>query len=167
MKPLALWSKTKSQNLELFIPPPAQRNFSLVFPTKWGGLRGKGEEEERGRKKIKTTRWKRRSSGPAEGSSSCDFLGIALDSGFVYSAGLVKTIYRCEDFEKSANAKARKRGVLGGGILQERAQHSSMIFIHTNRNQYPPACGTWLVCGPGAQGCTGQDFQMFPIIPQP
>lgn len=162
MKPLALWSKTKSQNLELFIPPPAQRNFSLVFPTKWGGLRGRGRRKRGGEKKNKNNKVEETELRSRRGSSSGDFLGIALDSGFVYSAGLVKTIYRCEDFEKSANAKARKRGVLGGG-----GQHSSMIFIHTNRNQYPSACGTWLVCGPGAQGCTGQDFQMFPIIPQP
>lgn len=148
MKPLALWSKTKSQNLELFIPPPAQRNFSLVFPTKWGGLRGRGRRKRGGRKKIKTTRWKRRSSGPAEGSSSCDFLGIALDSGFVYSAGLVKTIYRCEDFEKSANAKARKRGVFGGRGGRDPAGTRATLLndIYPHKQKSVPARMRDLAC---------------------
>lgn len=73
-----------------------------------------GRRVERGReKKNKNNKVEETELRSRRGSPSGDFLGIALDSGSVYSAGLVKTIYRCEDLKQSANAKARKRG---GGV---------------------------------------------------
>lgn len=96
------------------------------------------------------------------GSPSGDFLGIALDSESVYSAGLVKTIYRCEDLKKSANAKARKLRGGAGGVSCRKARNTARRCLSTQTE-----IRTWLVCGPGAQDCTGQDSQMFPLIPQP
>lgn len=91
-----------------------------------------GEEEERGRKKIKTTRWKRRSSGPAEeAQAAISWVSLWIPGSFTLPA--LSKPSRGARILKSQQMQKRGNGV-GGNPAGTRATQLNDIYPHKQKS---------------------------------
>lgn len=92
-----------------------------------------GEEEERGRKKIKTTRWKRRSSGPAgEAQAAISWVSLWILGSFTLPA--LSKPSRGARILKSQQMQKRGNGVGWGNPAGTRATQLNDIYPHKQKS---------------------------------
>lgn len=169
LKPLALWPRWELESRAIYTHP-AQRNFRLVFPTKWGGL----ERWSTGRKKNKKVEHRLAS---LKRKLKADFLSSGLRLCERVHVSLCLLCEPCQKylqvhgFKKGSKCKKCKNRwvkkktshvwVFSGNI------HSiTRYYLSTQTDVSTQHVWSYL-CVARSKGCRGQDFQMFPIIPQP
>lgn len=163
LKPPALWQRWEFESDAIYVPL-AQRNLMLVFPTEWGGLeRWSGET-----KKKKGKRWTY--AQVWRGSlrlASCM-------SVFLGTSPIMLSLHTCHPVCSASHVnsncwwKYRKTS-------KKCEETAATAYVQSHaKTQYHLSTQTHIrighvwshLCVAQSKGQRGQDFQMFPIIPQ-